>query len=163
MMSVPLLQIDLPGIPKVKSGKVREIFDLGENLLMVATDRISAFDCVMPNGIPRKGEVLTQISLFWFERFSSLIANHLVPGPFPSHLRSLARRLHAERVEANGGRALVTFAPSTPVTPERILAVIGRPGSGVSMRKEFILEATVPVGPWPKVRDALRSLLESLA
>src|SRR5881409_748062 len=70
-------------------------------------------------------------------------------------LRSLARRLHAERVEVNGGRALVTFAPSTPVTPERILAVIGKPGSGVSMRREFILEATVPVGPWPKVRDAL--------
>ena len=78
-------------------------------------------------------------------------------------LRSLARRLYAERVEANGGRALVTFAPSTPVTPERILAVIGKPGSVVSMRKEFILEATVPVGPWPNVRDALRSLLESLA
>jgi len=78
-------------------------------------------------------------------------------------LRSVARRLHAERVEASGGRALVTFAPSTPVTPERILAVIGKPGSGVTMRKEFILEATVPAGPWPKVRDALRSLLESLA
>jgi transcription-repair coupling factor (superfamily II helicase) len=78
-------------------------------------------------------------------------------------LRALARRLHAERVEAGGGRALVTFAPSTPVTPERILAVIGKPGGGVSMRKEFILEATIPAGPWPAVRDALRALLESLA
>jgi len=78
-------------------------------------------------------------------------------------LRALARRLHAERVEAGSGRALVTFAPSTPVTPERILAVIGKAGSGVSMRKEFILEATMPAGPWPAVRDALRALLESLA
>jgi len=78
-------------------------------------------------------------------------------------LRALARRLHAERVEASGGRALVTFAPSTPVTPERILAAIGRAGSGVRMRKEFMLEAPVPAGPWPAVRDALRALLESLA
>jgi transcription-repair coupling factor (superfamily II helicase) len=78
-------------------------------------------------------------------------------------LRALARRLHAERVEAGGGRALVTFAPSTPVTPERILAVIGRPGGGVRMRKEFMLEASIPADPWPAVRDALRALLESLA
>jgi len=77
-------------------------------------------------------------------------------------LRVLARRLHIERVEAGGGRARVTFAPSTPVTPERILAVIGKAGGGVSMRKEFILEATIPVGPWPAVRDALGALLESL-
>jgi transcription-repair coupling factor (superfamily II helicase) len=77
-------------------------------------------------------------------------------------LRALARRLHAERVEAGGGRALVTFAPSTPVTPERILAVIAKAGGGVSMRKEFTLEAIIPAGPWPAVRDALRGLLESL-
>jgi len=77
-------------------------------------------------------------------------------------LRALARRLHVERVEAGEGRALVTFAPSTPVTPERILAVIGKPGSGVSMRKEFILEATIPTGPWAAVRDRLRALLEAL-
>ncbi len=74
MTTEPLLQIDLPGIRKVKSGKVREIFDLGEALLLVATDRISAFDCIMPNGIPRKGEVLTQLSHFWFERFASLMS-----------------------------------------------------------------------------------------
>ena len=60
----PLLDIDLPGVKKLKSGKVREMFDLGDHLLMVATDRISAFDCIMPNGIPLKGIVLTQISHF---------------------------------------------------------------------------------------------------
>jgi phosphoribosylaminoimidazole-succinocarboxamide synthase len=88
-MSQPLLQIDLPGIPKIRSGKVRELFDLGDAFLMVATDRISAFDCIMPNGIPRKGEVLTQISHFWFEKFATLVPNHLLakPGdPLPTAL-----------------------------------------------------------------------------
>src|ERR1051325_3051979 len=95
-MSEPLLQIDLPGIPKIKSGKVREIFDLGESLLMVATDRISAFDCIMPNGIPRKGEVLTQISFFWFDRFAASVPNHLLAradDPLPSALQPFAPQL----------------------------------------------------------------------
>ena len=73
-----ILQLDFPGIKKVRSGKVREVYDLGDAFLLVATDRISAFDCIMPNGIPRKGEVLTQISHFWFEKFSSLVPNHLL-------------------------------------------------------------------------------------
>lgn len=81
MTSEPLLHIDIPGVQKLKSGKVREIFDLGESLLLVATDRISAFDCIMPNGIPRKGEVLTQISHFWFDHFQSTVPNHRLAGP----------------------------------------------------------------------------------
>ncbi|MGD1083863.1 MAG: phosphoribosylaminoimidazolesuccinocarboxamide synthase [Verrucomicrobiota bacterium] len=81
MLKEPLLELDLPGVKKVKSGKVREIFDLGESLLFVATDRISAFDCVMPNGIPRKGEVLTQLSFFWFDLLAHLTAHHLAAGP----------------------------------------------------------------------------------
>jgi phosphoribosylaminoimidazole-succinocarboxamide synthase len=76
MSDQTLLQIDLPGIQKVKSGKVREVFDLGDSLLFVASDRISAFDCIMPNGIPRKGEVLTQISHFWFDQTEKLVPNH---------------------------------------------------------------------------------------
>jgi len=76
----PVLQVELPGFKKLKSGKVREVFDLGHCLLMVATDRISAFDVILPNGIPRKGEVLTQISFFWFNRFASLVPNHLLTG-----------------------------------------------------------------------------------
>ncbi|MBI3851990.1 MAG: phosphoribosylaminoimidazolesuccinocarboxamide synthase [Verrucomicrobia bacterium] len=80
MTNAPLLQLDLPGIKKLRSGKVREVFDLGDRFLLVASDRISAFDVVMPNGIPRKGEVLTQISHFWFEKFSSLVPNHLLAG-----------------------------------------------------------------------------------
>jgi phosphoribosylaminoimidazole-succinocarboxamide synthase len=92
----PLLQIELPGIRKLKSGKVREIFDLGDRLLLVATDRISAFDCIMPNGIPHKGEVLTQISFFWFDRFAALVPNHLlvrVNNPLPLALKPFASQL----------------------------------------------------------------------
>jgi phosphoribosylaminoimidazole-succinocarboxamide synthase len=95
-MSEPLLQIELPGIPKIKSGKVREIFDLGDSLLMVATDRISAFDCIMPNGIPQKGQVLTQISHFWFEKFATLVPNHLLArakDPLPQRLRAFTTLL----------------------------------------------------------------------
>jgi phosphoribosylaminoimidazole-succinocarboxamide synthase len=91
-----LLQLDLPGIKKVKSGKVREIFDLGNELLFVATDRISAFDCIMPNGIPRKGEVLTQISHFWFAQTASFQPNHLIAGadaPLPAKLQPYAAQL----------------------------------------------------------------------
>ncbi len=90
------LQIDLPGVKKVKSGKVREMFDLGDRLLLVASDRISAFDCIMPNGIPRKGEVLTQISYFWFDQTAAFQENHLLsrPGdPLPASLEPFARLL----------------------------------------------------------------------
>jgi phosphoribosylaminoimidazole-succinocarboxamide synthase len=86
----PILSLDLPGITKLKSGKVREVFDLGDSLLFVATDRISAFDCVMPNGIPRKGEVLTQISHFWFDQTESWLPNHRLQkadAPLPDRLK----------------------------------------------------------------------------
>lgn len=73
--------LDLPGIPKRASGKVREIFDLGDHLLLVASDRISAFDCILPNAIPRKGEVLTRLSAFWFGRFDFL-PNQIVATEF---------------------------------------------------------------------------------
>jgi phosphoribosylaminoimidazole-succinocarboxamide synthase len=95
-MNEPILQLDLPGIKKVRSGKVREVYDLGESFLLVASDRISAFDVIMPNGIPRKGEVLTQISHFWFEKFSSLVPNHLLAGasdPLPANLQPFAAQL----------------------------------------------------------------------
>jgi transcription-repair coupling factor (superfamily II helicase) len=77
-------------------------------------------------------------------------------------LRLAARRLHVARIEARGGRAALTFAPSTPVTPERILSVIARGRGGMMLRKEYTLEVRVPEGPWPAVRDALRAVLESL-
>lgn len=69
---------DLPW-PKISSGKVREIFDLGDRLLLVASDRISAFDVILNQGIPGKGIILTQMSLFWFDQLGDLVADHLVP------------------------------------------------------------------------------------
>ena len=96
MANETLLQLDLPGIRKLKSGKVREVFDLDDALLFVATDRISAFDCIMPNGIPRKGEVLTQISYFWFDQTSAFQPNHLLSrpnDPLPPRLQPYAAQL----------------------------------------------------------------------
>ncbi len=96
MSNDTVLQLDLPGINKVRSGKVREVFDLGDRFLLVASDRISAFDVIMPNGIPHKGAVLTQISHFWFEKFSSLVPNHLLAGandPLPKNLQPFADKL----------------------------------------------------------------------
>jgi phosphoribosylaminoimidazole-succinocarboxamide synthase len=93
MNNETILRLDLPGIKRVRSGKVREVFDLGDSFLLVASDRISAFDVIMPNGIPRKGEVLTQISHFWFEKFSSLVPNHLLAkanDPLPKNLQPFA-------------------------------------------------------------------------
>ena len=77
-MGTPVRETDFPGLNLAKRGKVRDIYDLGDNLLMVATDRISAFDVIMPDPIPDKGVILTQISLYWFETMKPIIANHVV-------------------------------------------------------------------------------------
>jgi phosphoribosylaminoimidazole-succinocarboxamide synthase len=76
-----LSSVDLPGIKKLRSGKVREVFDLGETLLFVVTDRISAFDVILPDPIPQKGAVLNQLSAFWFRRFDS-VPNHFLTADF---------------------------------------------------------------------------------
>ncbi len=77
-MSVPLLAADIPGLSLFRRGKVRDVFAAGEYLLVVATDRISAFDVVMREGIPGKGEVLTAMSLYWFRLTAGIVENHLV-------------------------------------------------------------------------------------
>jgi len=84
-----VMQTQIPGAPAPKRGKVRDIYDLGDKLLIVVTDRISAFDVIMPNGIPDKGVVLNQISLYWFKQVADLIPNHVIstdistlPEPF---------------------------------------------------------------------------------
>jgi phosphoribosylaminoimidazole-succinocarboxamide synthase len=71
-------QIEIPGLRKVKSGKVREVFDAGDALLFVASDRLSAFDVVLPDPIPDKGRVLTALSAFWFGKTRSLVPNHFL-------------------------------------------------------------------------------------
>ena len=87
---------DLPGIPKVGQGKVRELFEVDGHLLMVATDRISAFDVILPNAIPHKGKVLTQLSAFWFERLEGMVDHHLVSvqvDEFPAPLQPFREEL----------------------------------------------------------------------
>ncbi len=109
MLNAPLLHLDLPGIRKLKSGKVREVFDLGDRLLFVATDRISAFDCIMPNGIPRKGEVLTQLSYFWFEQFAAFQPHHLLSragDPLPLPLRPFSELLAGRSMIVKKARPL---------------------------------------------------------
>ena len=73
-----VIETDFEELNLIKRGKVRDIYDLGDTLLMVATDRISAFDVVMPDPIPEKGKILTQISLFWFKIMESLLPNHVI-------------------------------------------------------------------------------------
>jgi len=93
-MDQPLLQSSLP-FP-VRRGKVRDVYDLGQQLLIVATDRISAFDVVMPNGIPDKGKILTALSLFWFEKFRDDFENHLIAAEvsrYPQELHPYAQEL----------------------------------------------------------------------
>jgi phosphoribosylaminoimidazole-succinocarboxamide synthase len=88
MQTSPQSLIDLPGIKKLRSGKVREVFDLGETLLFVVTDRISAFDVILPDPIPQKGAVLNQLSAFWFKRFHQ-IDNHFVTENFDEFPKNL--------------------------------------------------------------------------
>ena len=96
-MSTALLQSTLP-LP-VRRGKVRDVYDLGDALLIVATDRISAFDCVMPNGIPDKGNILTGLSVFWFEKLRALdIPTHVIASDvrqYPASVRAYEEQLAA--------------------------------------------------------------------
>ena len=90
-------ETNFPGIAPAARGKVRDIYDLGDKLLIVATDRLSAFDVVMPTPIPDKGKVLTQLSLFWFDLLQKVIPNHILsatdfPAPFDAYHEQLAGR-----------------------------------------------------------------------
>jgi phosphoribosylaminoimidazole-succinocarboxamide synthase len=92
----PLLETSLEGLPLVRRGKVRDVYAAGEHLIIVATDRISAFDYVLGSGIPDKGRLLTQLSAFWFERTRSIVANHLLSvdvDDFPASARAYATLL----------------------------------------------------------------------
>src|SRR3977135_1888324 len=109
-----LASIDLPGINKLRSGKVREVFDLGDMLLFVVTDRISAFDVVLPDPIPKKGAVLNQLSAFWFNRFGK-IDNHFVSADFdyfPKQLRPFRDQL--------AGRSMIV-CKTTPLAVECVV------------------------------------------
>jgi len=93
---VPLLEIRIPGLRVWRRGKVRDVYDLGDQLLIVATDRLSAFDVVLPTGIPDKGRVLTQLSLFWFRLLADVVPNHVLTADvsrFPPELREFEPQL----------------------------------------------------------------------
>jgi phosphoribosylaminoimidazole-succinocarboxamide synthase len=101
-MSTPVFETRIEDLKLISRGKVRDLYDLGEHLLMVASDRLSAFDVVLPTPIPDKGRVLTQISLFWFDRLRALVANHLISAKvteFPETARS-----HSDQL---GGRSML--------------------------------------------------------
>jgi phosphoribosylaminoimidazole-succinocarboxamide synthase len=91
-----VMTTEITEYPLIRRGKVRDIYDLGDSLLFVASDRISAFDVVMPNGIPGKGEVLTQMSLFWFDFLKEVVENHLVTADidkYPNVLKKYREQL----------------------------------------------------------------------
>ncbi|MBC2716274.1 MAG: phosphoribosylaminoimidazolesuccinocarboxamide synthase [Desulfobacteraceae bacterium] len=96
MASKPIFETDFPELQLIKRGKVRDIYDLDDKILMIATDRISAYDVIMPNPVPRKGEILTQISLFWFKIMEDIVSNHLISSnvdEYPESCRPYADAL----------------------------------------------------------------------
>ncbi len=110
-MTQVIMQTDFPDLKMVNRGKVREIYDLGEHLMMVTSDRISAFDVIMDQGIPYKGQVLNTFSRFWFEKMSDIIPNHIVSmdvDDFPAET-------HKYREQLEGRSMLVKKAKPLPV------------------------------------------------
>jgi len=106
-----LLTTHLGAIPLIGRGKVRELYAVGDDLLLVATDRISAFDHVLGSGIPGKGKILTQISLFWFELLADIVPNHLIA----TEVKDFPAPLHAYADQLEGRTMLVKRAAMFPV------------------------------------------------
>ena len=100
----PLLESQVPGLPLWRQGKVRDVYDIGEHLLIVATDRISAFDVVLPTAIPDKGAVLSQISLFWFRTLADVVPSHLITGDVDEYPEGL--REHRDQL---AGRSMLVW------------------------------------------------------
>ena len=106
-----VVQTNIPGIKLHGRGKVRDIYDLGEHYLIVVTDRLSAFDVVLPTPIPNKGKVLNQMSAFWFEHFKHAVPNHVVS----THVEDYPAQLHPFRDQLEGRSMLVRKAKVFPV------------------------------------------------
>ena len=105
-MTDVLMTTDIKEYPLKVRGKVRDVYDLNDSLLFIATDRISAFDVVMPNGIPDKGKVLTAMSLFWFDFLRDVVDNHLITA----HVDEYPEPLHKYRADLEGRSMIVTKA-----------------------------------------------------
>jgi phosphoribosylaminoimidazole-succinocarboxamide synthase len=108
---MPISKTDLPGVKLHGRGKVRDIYDLDEHFLIVATDRLSAFDVVLPTPIPNKGKVLTQMSAFWFDHFKDVVPNHVVS----TEVNDYPKNLHRFRDQIEGRSMLVKKAKVFPV------------------------------------------------
>src|SRR5437899_5432159 len=106
-----LLETRIPGQRLWRRGKVRDVYDLGEQLLIVATDRISAFDVVLPSGIPAKGIVLTQLSLFWFRLLADVVPHHVVTADVAEYPPAL----QAHRTQLEGRSMIVLKTEPLPV------------------------------------------------
>jgi phosphoribosylaminoimidazole-succinocarboxamide synthase len=118
-VEAPLLTTDIPGLQKFITGKVRDVYDIGDTLLIVATDRISAFDVIMPNGIPDKGRVLTQLSRFWFLTLRPLVNTHYITTDIEfiaAHLQRHGVQLTPElRAQLDGRTMLGVKARALPI------------------------------------------------
>jgi len=114
-MTNTIAQIELPGIKKLKSGKVREVFDLGDALLFVATDRISAFDVILPNPIPDKGRVLTALSEFWFGKTKHIVENHFLTSDIVGQAHRLPKSVAAGAAALQGRSMLVRKCQPLPI------------------------------------------------
>lgn len=137
-MSEPILSLALQGLPKKSSGKVRDLFDLGDTLLLAATDRLSAFDVVMPNGIPDKGRVLTSLSAFWFDTLRAITPNHYL---------SSDDSIIAERLQQAGAE----------LTPETRAALKGRAmlcAKAVPLPIECVVRGYLAGSLWKEYREA---------
>ncbi|MBP9893349.1 MAG: phosphoribosylaminoimidazolesuccinocarboxamide synthase [Planctomycetes bacterium] len=110
-MTTAVLQTDLPGVKKIHQGKVRDIYEIEGNLLLVATDRLSAFDVIMSRGIPGKGEMLTQLTLFWLELFKGSCENHLITAD----IDKMPKALQAHKKQLQGRSMLCRKAKIFPV------------------------------------------------
>lgn len=111
-MSEPILTTALPGLPRYAQGKVRDIYDLGETLLLVTTDRISAYDAIMPNGIPDKGRILTGLSRFWFLHLRPFLSNHYITTDMDFIAARMAEKgvtLSPELHQQLNGRTMLTL------------------------------------------------------
>src|SRR5512138_519978 len=133
MSSPVVLETNLEGLTLQRRGKVRDVYDLGDTLLMVATDRISAFDYVLGSGIPDKGKVLTQLSAFWFERTRAIVPNHVISVDVREYPGGLSG--HADLLD---GRSMLV-RKTTPV-PIECVARGYLSGSGW---KEYVAQGTV--------------------
>ena len=106
MMTSPLDTTSLP-LPLLRRGKVRDVYDLGDRLLIVASDRLSAFDVVLPTAIPDKGKILTQAALFWFDLTKNVVPNHLITADFNAIQASMPKGVHLDKSFFDGRMMLV--------------------------------------------------------